>query len=167
LLATPTRTKSLAQSDELGRSFGRGRHLAGPGSGKTSTVTGRFVHLIRQGVDPARIAAVILRCRIVTLLELPSSSSLHVMAFYAFAFRQLSRSKGFQASWIVGPWGLIDGPATAQCPPPHPYGGSWRVFRPGGWLAHAGGTGRGGSGGPPVADLGVCCSSNPLPPAVP
>jgi hypothetical protein len=42
--------------------------------------------------------------------------------------------------------GLIDGPATAQCPPPHPYGGSWRVFRPGGWLAHAGGTGRGGSG---------------------
>jgi superfamily I DNA/RNA helicase len=29
--------------------------LAGPGSGKTSTLTGRFVHLIRQGVDPARI----------------------------------------------------------------------------------------------------------------
>ena len=25
--------------------------LAGPGSGKTSTLTGRFVHLIRQGVD--------------------------------------------------------------------------------------------------------------------
>ena len=32
--------------------------LAGPGSGKTSTLTGRFVHLIRQGVDPARILAV-------------------------------------------------------------------------------------------------------------
>jgi hypothetical protein len=73
--------------------------------GKTSTVTGRFVDLIRQGVDPARIPAVILRCRIVTLLELLSSSSLHVMTFYAFAFRPLSRSKGFQASWIVGPWG--------------------------------------------------------------
>jgi DNA helicase-2/ATP-dependent DNA helicase PcrA len=32
--------------------------LAGPGSGKTSTLTGRFVHLIRQGVDPARVLAV-------------------------------------------------------------------------------------------------------------
>jgi UvrD/REP helicase N-terminal domain len=32
--------------------------LAGPGSGKTSTLTGRFVHLIRRGVDPARILAV-------------------------------------------------------------------------------------------------------------
>ena len=29
--------------------------LAGPGSGKTSTLTGRFVHLIRQGVDPAHL----------------------------------------------------------------------------------------------------------------
>jgi DNA helicase-2/ATP-dependent DNA helicase PcrA len=71
--------------------------LAGPGSGKTSTLTGRFVHLIRQGVDPARILAVTftkkaadeMRRRIVRLLELPSPSSLHVMTFHAFAFRQL------------------------------------------------------------------------------
>jgi superfamily I DNA/RNA helicase len=51
--------------------------LAGPGSGKTSTLTGRFVHLIRRGVDPARILAVSftkkaadeIRRRIVRLLE--------------------------------------------------------------------------------------------------
>src|SRR3974390_2250985 len=54
--------------------------LAGPGSGKTSTLTGRFVHLVRQDVNPARILAVTftkkaadeMRRRIVRLLELPS-----------------------------------------------------------------------------------------------
>jgi hypothetical protein len=76
--------------------------LAGPGSGKTSTLTGRFVHIIRQGVDPARILAVTftkkaadeMRRRIVRLLELPSPSSLRVMTFHAFAFRQLRRNPG-------------------------------------------------------------------------
>jgi DNA helicase-2/ATP-dependent DNA helicase PcrA len=76
--------------------------LAGPGSDKTSTLTGRFVHLIRQGVDPARVLAVTftkksadeMRRRIVRLLELPSPSSLHVMTFHAFAFRQLRRNPG-------------------------------------------------------------------------
>ena len=76
--------------------------LAGPGSGKTSTLAGRFVHLIRQGVDPARILAVTftkkaadeMRRRIVRLLELPSPSSPHVMTFHAFAFRQLRRNPG-------------------------------------------------------------------------
>jgi len=76
--------------------------LAGPGSGKTSTLTGRFVHLIRQGVDPARILAVTftkkaadqMRRRIGRLLELPSPSGLHVMTFHAFAFRLLKKDPG-------------------------------------------------------------------------
>jgi DNA helicase II / ATP-dependent DNA helicase PcrA len=74
--------------------------LAGPGSGKTSTLTGRFVHLVRQGVKPARILAVTftkkaadeMSRRIARLLELPSASSLHVMTFHAFAFRLLKKN---------------------------------------------------------------------------
>ena len=76
--------------------------LAGPGSGKTSTLTGRFVHLIRQGVDPTRILAMTftkkaaddMRRRIARLLELPSPLNLHVMTFHAFAFRLLKRNPG-------------------------------------------------------------------------
>src|SRR5260370_35685970 len=75
--------------------------LAGPGSGKTSTLTGRFVHLVRLGVDPARILAVTftrnaadqMRHRIARLLELPSRSSLPVMPFDALAFRLLNLSR--------------------------------------------------------------------------
>ena len=77
--------------------------LAGPGSGKTSTLTGRFVHLIRQGVDPTRILAMTftkkaaddMRRRIARLLELPSPLNLHVMTFHAFAFRLLKRNPGY------------------------------------------------------------------------
>jgi DNA helicase II / ATP-dependent DNA helicase PcrA len=76
--------------------------LAGPGSGKTSTLTGRFVHLVRQGVDPRRILAVTftkkaadeMRRRIARLLQLPSPSSLHVMTFHAFTFRLLKKNPG-------------------------------------------------------------------------
>jgi DNA helicase II / ATP-dependent DNA helicase PcrA len=76
--------------------------LAGPGSGKTSTLTGRFVHLIRQGVDPTRILALTftkkaaddMRRRIAKLLELPPPVNLHVMTFHAFAFRLLKRNPG-------------------------------------------------------------------------
>jgi DNA helicase II / ATP-dependent DNA helicase PcrA len=76
--------------------------LAGPGSGKTSTLTGRFVHLMRQGVDPARILAVTftkkaadeMRRRVARLLDLPSPSGLHVMTFHAFAFRLLKNNPG-------------------------------------------------------------------------
>src|SRR5215471_17201066 len=74
--------------------------LAGPGSGKTSTLTGRFVHLTRQGVDPRRILAVTftrkaadeMRNRIARLLELSTAGSLDVMTFHAFAFRLLKRN---------------------------------------------------------------------------
>ena len=76
--------------------------LAGPGSGKTSTLTGRFVHLIRQGVDPRRILAVTftkkaadeMRGRIARLLELPSATGLNIVTFHAFAFRLLKRNPG-------------------------------------------------------------------------
>ena len=76
--------------------------LAGPGSGKTSTLTGRFVHLIRRGVDPRRILAVTfttkaadeMRGRIAGLLELPSASGLNIVTFHAFAFRLHERNPG-------------------------------------------------------------------------
>src|SRR6266567_2613615 len=74
--------------------------LAGPGSGKTSTLTGRFVHLTRQGVEPSRILAVTftkkaadeMRRRIARLVELPPEARLHVMTFHSFAFRLLRRN---------------------------------------------------------------------------
>jgi DNA helicase II / ATP-dependent DNA helicase PcrA len=76
--------------------------LAGPGSGKTSTLTGRFVHLVRQGVDPGRILAVTytkkaadeMAGRIARLLELPSARGLAIATFHAFAFRLLKRDPG-------------------------------------------------------------------------
>jgi DNA helicase II / ATP-dependent DNA helicase PcrA len=74
--------------------------LAGPGSGKTSTLTGRFVYLTRQGADPHRILAVTftrkaadeMRSRIARLLDLSAPTSLEVMTFHAFAFRLLKRN---------------------------------------------------------------------------
>ena len=74
--------------------------LAGPGSGKTSTLTGRFIHLIRQGIRPTRILAVTftkkaaeeMRRRLARLLELSSPTGLEVMTFHAFAFRLLKRN---------------------------------------------------------------------------
>jgi DNA helicase-2/ATP-dependent DNA helicase PcrA len=74
--------------------------LAGPGSGKTSTLTGRFIHLLRQGVDPARILAVTftkkaadeMGARIVRLLDLPSAAGIDIMTFHAFAYRLLKRN---------------------------------------------------------------------------
>jgi DNA helicase-2/ATP-dependent DNA helicase PcrA len=73
--------------------------LAGPGSGKTSTLTGRFVHLVRQGVEPARILAVTftkkaadeMATRILRLLHLPAAG-LDIMTFHAFAYRHLRRN---------------------------------------------------------------------------
>jgi DNA helicase II / ATP-dependent DNA helicase PcrA len=74
--------------------------LAGPGSGKTSTLTGRFIHLTRQGVQPSRILAVTftkkaadeMRRRLARLLELPSPAGLEVMTFHAFAYKLLKRN---------------------------------------------------------------------------
>lgn len=73
--------------------------LAGPGSGKTSTLTGRFIHLVGKGVDPARILAMTytkkaadeMRARLVRLLQLPSAKGLRISTFHAFTFRLLKR----------------------------------------------------------------------------
>ncbi|MGO9459205.1 MAG: UvrD-helicase domain-containing protein [Rhodomicrobium sp.] len=73
--------------------------LAGPGAGKTSTLTGRFIYLVSKGADPARILAMTytkkaadeLRTRIVRLLEQASAEGLHIATFHAFAFRELKR----------------------------------------------------------------------------
>jgi DNA helicase II / ATP-dependent DNA helicase PcrA len=74
--------------------------LAGPGSGKTTTLAGRFVHLVRQGVDRRRILALTftrkaadeMKSRIATALELPSAADLSVATFHAYAFRHLRRN---------------------------------------------------------------------------
>ncbi|HIJ62128.1 MAG TPA: ATP-dependent helicase [Rhodospirillaceae bacterium] len=71
--------------------------LAGPGSGKTTTLAARHHHLVRQGIDPRRILAVTftrkaadeMRSRIGASLGLPPETRLPVMTFHAFAFRQL------------------------------------------------------------------------------
>src|SRR5215472_16061520 len=73
--------------------------LAGPGAGKTTTLAVRFVHLVRQGVDPRRIlavtftrkAAIEMQERIVRLLRLGGPKGLAVDTFHAFAFRHLRR----------------------------------------------------------------------------
>src|SRR5260370_5425337 len=70
---------------------------AGPGSGKTTTLVGRFVHLVRQGVDGRRILALTftrkaadeMKARIVQALDLDSAHDLTVATFHGFAFRHL------------------------------------------------------------------------------
>jgi len=74
--------------------------LAGPGSGKTTTLAGRFVHLVRQGIDRRRILALTftkkaadeMRSRIATALDLPSAPDLSIATFHGFDFRHLRRN---------------------------------------------------------------------------
>jgi DNA helicase-2/ATP-dependent DNA helicase PcrA len=71
--------------------------LAGPGSGKTTTLSARFVHLVRQGVDRRRILALTftkkaadeMKARIAQRLDLASARDLTVATFHSFAFRHL------------------------------------------------------------------------------
>lgn len=81
--------------------------LAGPGSGKTSTLVGRYVHLVKQGVDPRRILAVTftrkateeMRTRVWAAcgrslrLTYPTLSDrdLPIATFHAFALAELKR----------------------------------------------------------------------------
>ena len=74
--------------------------LAGPGSGKTTTLAARFIHLVRQGVDRRRILALTftrkaadeMAARIVSALGLASPAELSVATFHGFAFRHLRRN---------------------------------------------------------------------------
>src|SRR5215468_2404370 len=74
--------------------------LAGPGSGKTTTLAGRFVHLVRQGIDRRRILALTftkkaadeMKLRIAAALDLPSATDLSVATFHGFTFRHLRRN---------------------------------------------------------------------------
>src|SRR5689334_9027099 len=74
--------------------------LAGPGSGKTTTLAGRFIHLVRQRVDRRRILALTftrkagqeMGSRIAAGLALPSAGGISVGTFHAFAFRHLRRN---------------------------------------------------------------------------
>lgn len=71
--------------------------LAGPGSGKTTTLAGRFVHLVRQGVDRRRILALTftkkaadeMKSGIATALNLATAAGMSVATFHGFSFRHL------------------------------------------------------------------------------
>jgi DNA helicase II / ATP-dependent DNA helicase PcrA len=74
--------------------------LAGPGAGKTTTLAGRFVHLVRHGIDRRRVLALTftkkaadeMKSRIAAAVDLPSAADLSVATFHGFAFRQLRRN---------------------------------------------------------------------------
>jgi DNA helicase II / ATP-dependent DNA helicase PcrA len=90
--------------------------LAGPGSGKTTTLTGRFVHLVREGVDCRRILALTftkkaaddMKARIAQALNLSSAKDLTVATFHGFAFRHLRRNP--QAAGLSENFQLWDTP---------------------------------------------------------
>jgi DNA helicase II / ATP-dependent DNA helicase PcrA len=74
--------------------------LAGPGAGKTTTLTARFVHLVREGVDRRRILALTftkkaadeMKARIARALDLAATADLSVATFHGFAFRHLKNN---------------------------------------------------------------------------
>ncbi len=94
--------------------------LAGPGSGKTTTLAGRFVHLVGQGVDRRRILALTftkkaadeMKARIASALGLSSSADLTVATFHAFTFRHLRRNP--QAAGLSEKFQLWDAPQQRQ-----------------------------------------------------
>jgi DNA helicase-2/ATP-dependent DNA helicase PcrA len=90
--------------------------LAGPGSGKTTTLTGRFVHLVQQGADRRRILALTftkkaadeMKQRILDALGLGSAADLTVATFHGFTFRHLRRNP--QATGLPENFQLWDAP---------------------------------------------------------
>ncbi len=74
--------------------------LAGPGSGKTTTLVGRFRHLVERGIDPRRIMAVTftrkaadeMRSRIAFDLGVTTPADLRCFTFHSLAYRCLQRN---------------------------------------------------------------------------
>lgn len=73
--------------------------LAGPGAGKTKTLTSRFAYLVSRGVNPRRIlgvtftsnAAQEMKERVAQLLGIRSAKSLPLLTFHSFSYRYLRR----------------------------------------------------------------------------
>ena len=90
--------------------------LAGPGSGKTTTLVGRFVHLVGQGVDRRRILALTftrkaadeMKSRIATALGPPAQHDIMVATFHGYSFRHLRRNP--QAAGLTEQFALWDTP---------------------------------------------------------
>lgn len=76
--------------------------LAGPGSGKTTTLVARFRHLVETGTNPRRILAVTftrkaadeMRRRIAADLDIADPNDLRCFTFHSLAFRCLQRNPG-------------------------------------------------------------------------
>ena len=96
--------------------------LAGPGSGKTTTLAARFVHLVQGGVDRRRILALTftrkaadeMKGRIAAALGISSAADLSVATFHGFAFRHLRRNP--QTAGLSERFQLWDTPQQRHAP---------------------------------------------------
>ena len=97
-------TRAMSDLDPSQRRAASSNHpiqlvLAGPGSGKTSTLVGRFRHLRDSGTDPTRIMALTftkkaaeeMRSRIARDLAVDNPAELRVYTFHSLALRCLQR----------------------------------------------------------------------------
>lgn len=102
-------TKALDPA-QLSAATGSGRYqlvLAGPGSGKTTTLAGRFVHLVQNRADRRRIfpkkAVNEMKARIIAALGLPSARDLTSPRLTASRFARRSFPSRQSANWSFRP----------------------------------------------------------------